>query len=718
MSKLGASTDGNQSTDLDEDRFPASQFISADDVNNVDDLEIMKGILKKKSPKGLPGFKAWQQRYFILTPTKFKYFHDARCTKVLGAVPIGMIEKVDISKLEKECRIDLILHGESSRKFQLRALDKESANKWNVALSETIQLSGAEGESRNDMRKFSVKYWKEGEEKKKDDGPTPVERALAHLVEDKEIKQLHGIGKDTPELYLLTSALLHGLRHALNECYLKRKATLSFTKASGFSADVSRIQAYLELRNTPKSTLPAAVIASRYIDCTNGEVILDVNFNVTLPAMMDKRAAEVGIKFRTESNVEVGSAKISLLGLLGANGPQEFEANKGIKFEACGKLASESDKSPSSSNFNTELKYEYGKKRSKGVLEFPADTPTLKDGQFKYYAPKIFARLRAHFGIEHASFYESICNNTFVEFVSNSKSGAFFFFSQDGRYMIKTIEQGECKCLRQMLPKYYDHCKKSPLTLLCRFYGLFRLRCNKRTHYFIIMESVFYTPKYIHLILDLKGSTTNRNATEKDLKAKPTENFTGTILKDNDIRNSGLCVDVGEKHAKSIKVALDSDVKFLSSQGIIDYSLLVGIHYPDMPDPRDNDGKDPQQNDGKEENDGKNRPKKRRSSIIGMPISKDYQRQLTSLECVGRRGSSVSNLDEENRMEMSYQGQGPRKEVYFVGIIDVLIQFGIFKGGEYIYKSKLKGEGQKMSVVPPEAYGKRFLKFMNFFIKG
>jgi 1-phosphatidylinositol-4-phosphate 5-kinase len=53
--------------------------------------------------------------------------------------------------------------------------------------------------------------------------------------------------------------------------------------------------------------------------------------------------------------------------------------------------------------------------------------------KFKDYAPKIFHRLRQLFGIDSASYMLSVCGNyNYLEFMSNSKSGQFFFYTHDG----------------------------------------------------------------------------------------------------------------------------------------------------------------------------------------------------------------------------------------------------------------------------------------------
>jgi 1-phosphatidylinositol-4-phosphate 5-kinase len=70
--------------------------------------------------------------------------------------------------------------------------------------------------------------------------------------------------------------------------------------------------------------------------------------------------------------------------------------------------------------------------------------------KFKDYAPVAFAYLRRMFGVNEFDFLLSVCGNAnFIEFISNAKSGQFFFYSSDGKYMIKTMTNTESKFLRR-----------------------------------------------------------------------------------------------------------------------------------------------------------------------------------------------------------------------------------------------------------------------------
>ncbi|GAB5368090.1 hypothetical protein AAMO2058_001288300 [Amorphochlora amoebiformis] len=372
------------------------------------------------------------------------------------------------------------------------------------------------------------------------------------------------------------------------------------------------------------------------------------------------------------------------------------------------------------------------------VLPLPKHVK-LKGCEFKMYAPEVFQRLRTNFGIQQENFITSIVFNQYIEFVSNSKSGAFFFFSNDARYMIKTVEQAEAKTLTNMLYDYYNHVTAYKGSLLCRICGLFRLQLDQRIKgikgtrfYFIIMESVFATSRYIHLIYDLKGSSHGREATEQDMKKNPTNNFTGTIV-------------VGKSRAGNLKRQIKIDSKFLESQGVIDYSLLLGVHYPLEATPlafkdfnNDSAPSSPVSrlswsNSGRIR--GTSIPVDTRAGYKSTikefevnqrhieeekkKLSRQIARSRASSEAASGFSRSKAPLPASSKiLDRAIESSDKHsKEVYFVGIIDTLVQYNLRKRGEYVYKSKVKGLGTKMSVVPPTMYQKRFQDFCDSFIQ-
>jgi len=193
--------------------------------------------------------------------------------------------------------------------------------------------------------------------------------------------------------------------------------------------------------------------------------------------------------------------------------------------------------------------------------------------KFKSYAPKVFRRIRDFFGMSTMEYMLSVCGNyNYLEFISNSKSGQFFFYSHDGKYMIKTQTKEENKFMKRILPHYYKYVTEHPNTLLVRILGMHRVKMYhlRRKVHFVIMSSVFDTREEIHQIYDLKGSLIGRNAT-------PKEKASGGVLKDQDLLDSGKKFLLGSKKGEFIK-QLRSDAMFLAELNIMDYSLLVGTH--------------------------------------------------------------------------------------------------------------------------------------------
>ncbi len=156
-----------------------------------------------------------------------------------------------------------------------------------------------------------------------------------------------------------------------------------------------------------------------------------------------------------------------------------------------------------------------------------------------------------------------------MEFISNSKSGQFFFYSHDGRYMIKTQTKEENKFMKRILPHYYKYLSENPSSTIVKIFGMHRVKMyhlNRKIH-FVIMASVFDTMAVIHQIFDLKGSLVGRSATEN-------ERANGGVLKDNDLVNDGVKLHFGSKKESFIQ-QISRDAHFLATLNIMDYSLLV-----------------------------------------------------------------------------------------------------------------------------------------------
>ncbi|ETN15794.1 hypothetical protein F442_01839 [Phytophthora nicotianae P10297] len=207
---------------------------------------------------------------------------------------------------------------------------------------------------------------------------------------------------------------------------------------------------------------------------------------------------------------------------------------------------------------------------------FPANSQLQHPFKFKDYSPDVFRQVRRRFGIDLADYMLTLSGDfNFIEFMSNSKSGQFFFYSHDGRFMIKTQTKDESKFLRRILPHYYKFVMENPNTLITRFYGMHRVKMHhlRRKMHFVIMASVFDTPLDIHARFDLKGSRVGRHASPKEH-----ERGSAGVLKDNDLLDKGFHLQMGMARRAIFLVQLRKDVEFLKQMKIMDYSLLIGVH--------------------------------------------------------------------------------------------------------------------------------------------
>jgi 1-phosphatidylinositol-4-phosphate 5-kinase len=175
-----------------------------------------------------------------------------------------------------------------------------------------------------------------------------------------------------------------------------------------------------------------------------------------------------------------------------------------------------------------------------------------------------------------------ISNQTiFEELCSTGKSGSLFYYTRDGKFIVKTIKKDEYKLIKLILPDYFRHLKAYPLSLLPKFLGCYvltRKYRKKRTKiYFIVMLNVFATSKHIHIRYDLKGSRIGRRVLtgkrDKEIMAK------GDLsLKDLDLEKRKEKMYVGDKREILLN-QIRQDADFLCKIGVNDYSLLLGIHY-------------------------------------------------------------------------------------------------------------------------------------------
>ena len=201
--------------------------------------------------------------------------------------------------------------------------------------------------------------------------------------------------------------------------------------------------------------------------------------------------------------------------------------------------------------------------------------------KFEDYGPLVFEKLRLLEGIKNRSFQLSVGPEVLIgklamgnltaisEKFSTGKSGAFFYETQDGKYLLKTISKSECNFLIKILRNYHQHLCSNPHSLIVRIFGLYKLKQFKNktklsTIRFIAMENIFSQRLKPIAIYDLKGSSYDRRGDQHEFK-------------DLDWTEHRQKISLPKFQRDLLVRQVRKDVLFFSSNNINDYSILLGM---------------------------------------------------------------------------------------------------------------------------------------------
>jgi hypothetical protein len=222
------------------------------------------------------------------------------------------------------------------------------------------------------------------------------------------------------------------------------------------------------------------------------------------------------------------------------------------------------------------------------------------------YKPKNFQQIRLIHDITNEDFISSLCDSELLGgwTESSGKSGSLFWYSSDRRYIMKSISSQETHVMNQMCSSYLRYIGSHPHSLLCKFFGMFkittyvaapsvirggqrasRIRSNVvQVTRFVIMNNVFeaidnpvpfrqqaaqsstdQSPPVIDKF-DLKGTT-------EDRYVRPVSG--NEVLKDINFNNRWITLP--QHLAECLVEVITEDCQFLHHHGIMDYSLILGI---------------------------------------------------------------------------------------------------------------------------------------------
>ncbi|EGC35864.1 hypothetical protein DICPUDRAFT_97761 [Dictyostelium purpureum] len=403
--------------------------------------------------------------------------------------------------------------------------------------------------------------------------------------------------------------------------------------------------------------------------------------------------------------------------------------------------------------------------------------------QFTIFSPKVFKAIRKYYNVDNDFLRtkSSIGNPEisdivkFLEVQTIGRSGSFFYKSEDCKYFIKTIPSSEYDTFTKLFPSYYQHIKKYPNTLLPRFFGVYRLKGKLKlsgaSYYssahrdiiFVVMANLFYSEQKLEIKekYDLKGSTIGRYVDVNQIQQQLAEeqqqhhhqNGTDSLNTSNSSNSScnnsnqingvdnSINIQIQDLTFKDLNLKrkihlgklkkvfiqqLSIDSEWMSSHGICDYSLLVGLHISDKKSIQT-----------LKESQG---PKSLEKKDISY-FKKDFNGIVESVHTplpifkIRDRSNSCSNatdlssdLNNNSNGNATFSPQPPSLStsniiyrsnteesdggiVYYLGLIDILTTYNLKKRGENAIKGMLFDRTQ-ISAINPKDYQSRFIKYI------
>ena len=331
-------------------------------------------------------------------------------------------------------------------------------------------------------------------------------------------------------------------------------------------------------------------------------------------------------------------------------------------------------------------------------------------------APSVFYQLREDIGIPNTAFEQSFKKHHLKDFTNPGKSGSLMYKTSDDLFIVKTLREYEARLLMQILSGYHLQFSKRS-TILNRYVGLYSIRfptiLSSTEIYLVVMVSAFSPVLNIDEVFDLKGSTIKRKLVE--------HLSTETLHKLKDLDFSELYprgIRIPSNLYHRLEMVCTNDAKVLKKLNITDFSLILGVRHLDMA----------------------TCDLTQRRPVTGVAALLNMSHTLLSATTSVARTSTAAGstctpylkplemLDERINTNLYYKDDavafaslpipgivnGTNKRVYlYLAIVDMLQTYDSFKLIEQTLKKITDpNRSNQYSVIEPEEYAKRFLKFL------
>lgn len=315
--------------------------------------------------------------------------------------------------------------------------------------------------------------------------------------------------------------------------------------------------------------------------------------------------------------------------------------------------------------------------------------------KIKEYCPLVFRNLRERFSIYDSDYLRSLTKFQPVA-VDNilSNKPKKFYSTYDNQLILKTLSSDEVENMHHLLKEYHPYIvERYGKTLLPQYLGMYRLTVEGQVTYIVVMRNIFNSRLPIHKKYDLKGSNPDREASEKErVKDLP-------CFKDNDFLKDGVKLFLDLDNKQKLINTLEADTAFLAKENLIDYSLCLGIHdclkyqqeMVDVSSPKSTTSS----NEEDDEAAGDSGSPKELTIRSGNNNNNETMMQIEDVAEIGVITSASTGSPTAGGAANDTNSGG--RQIYFMGLVDVLTQFGLRK---------------RIVTIDPEQYRKRFMEFI------
>ncbi|XP_044001000.1 phosphatidylinositol 5-phosphate 4-kinase type-2 alpha isoform X1 [Aphidius gifuensis] len=364
--------------------------------------------------------------------------------------------------------------------------------------------------------------------------------------------------------------------------------------------------------------------------------------------------------------------------------------------------------------------------KQRHIVQRSATVPTINLSSTKIVASKYNNKNKSH---RTYSFKPKRLRSQPILDDSSGKSGAKFYQSDDKLFIIKTLTSEEVERMHSFLKHYHPYIvERHGKTLLPQYLGMYRLTVDGVEHYVVAIRNVFSNHLTTHKKFDLKGSTVDREASDKE-KEKDLPTY-----KDNDFVKDGMKIFIGDEAKTKLIETLSADVDFLTRLHLMDYSLLLGLHDCARAEQENRERAERGENDDNHDDEDDSESGSGIDSRVGGGTGTDRLWGWSGVSGIGGVTGSTTPPESPHAAlmrETSLQYEdaiipeldiyaipssegAPNKEIYFLAIIDVLTHYGVRKQAAKAAKTVKYGSNvDGISTCDPDQYGKRFIEFMS-----